>query len=180
MRKASVSMAKSLRLFANPYDISAVGFYFSSHDEYRQKAAKLRNSMGFPVEEFEIEFMDGEEIDVQLFQALKPHPGNLGAFIVAVEDWTEEDKVKVICAVGYSGYAFKLGEDAPDSIDVELYELDSVRALAEQFVDEGYYGEIPDRIANFLDYDAIANELHLGDGYDEITIAGKHYVYRCE
>ncbi|MBL4836859.1 MAG: hypothetical protein JKY34_04710 [Kordiimonadaceae bacterium] len=38
---------------ATPYDLSATGFYFSSYDEYTEKAAKHRNAYGDSVEEYE-------------------------------------------------------------------------------------------------------------------------------
>ncbi len=44
-------------LFAQPYDISANGFYFETAEEYNEKASKLLNSYGQPVEEFELQFM---------------------------------------------------------------------------------------------------------------------------
>ena len=53
-------------LFAQPYDISAQGFYFSSAEEYQTKVAKTRNDFGFPVEEYEIQFIDGDNLDAHL------------------------------------------------------------------------------------------------------------------
>ena len=50
-------------LYAQPYDISATGFYFDSLEEYTQKAAKNFNSFGGLVEEYELQFIDGERID---------------------------------------------------------------------------------------------------------------------
>ena len=45
------------QLHAQPYDISASGFYFDSLEDYQAKAAKARNDYGDPVEEFEIQFI---------------------------------------------------------------------------------------------------------------------------
>jgi hypothetical protein len=56
------------KLFAQPYDISAYGFYFETAAEYEEKADKLLNSYGQPVEEFEMQFIDGEGIDSELFK----------------------------------------------------------------------------------------------------------------
>ncbi len=47
-------------LFAQPYDTSAQGFYFDSADAYDARTTLLRNASGQPVEEFEIQFIDGE------------------------------------------------------------------------------------------------------------------------
>ena len=46
-----------------------------------------------------------------------------------------------------------------------------------QFVDEGLFGDIPEPIRNYLDYDAIARDL--GMDYSETTIAGTRVIYRC-
>lgn len=165
------------RLYAQPYDISAEGFYFDTAEEYTAKAGKLRNSYGWPVEEFELQFIDGESMDAKLFEALQVHQGNFAAFLEAAEDWSDDDKIRVIVTVGEAGYKFDLGTDSPDQFDVDLYEIDSLRDLAMQFVKEGLFGDIPESIRNYLDYDAIARDL--GMDYSETTIEGMRYVYRC-
>jgi antirestriction protein len=165
------------KIFAQPYDISANGFFFETAEEYRRKAKRLRNSYGAPVEEFELQFIDGNGIDARLFEALGVHQGNIAAFLTAAEDWTDDDKIKVIVAVGEAGYTFDLGKDSPDRLDVDLYEADSLRDLAIRFVDDGLFGTIPEPIQNYLDYDAIARDLALD--YSEIQIDGTRYVYRC-
>jgi hypothetical protein len=45
--------------YAQPYDITATGFYFKTAEEYQEKAGRLRNSADRPVEEFELQFIDG-------------------------------------------------------------------------------------------------------------------------
>ena len=166
------------QLFAQPYDISATGFYFETPEEYNSKSKALRNSSGWFVEEFEIQFIDGETIDARLFEALSIHQGNFPAYLEAVESWSHDEKIKVIIAVGEAGYKFTFETDSPDKFDVDLYEMDSLRELAIHFVEEGLFGEIPERLQNYLDYDAIARDL--GMDYSEITIDGTRYVYRCD
>ncbi len=164
------------KLYAQPYDISATGFYFDSAAEYEDKAAQARNDYGQSVEEFEIQFIDGEDIDVKLFEALGVHQGNIGAYFDAVDEWDDNQKIKVIIAVGEAGYKFDLATGDPDDFDVDLYECDSLRDLAIQFVDEGLFGEIPEAIQHYLDFDAIARDL--GMDYAEISILGSHYIFR--
>ena len=164
-------------LFAQPYDITADGFYFRTESEYVEKASKLRNSAGWPVEEFELQFIDGEDIDAKLFEALGVSQCNVAQFLEACDDWDDDQKRKVIIAVGECGYSFDLTSGDPDDFDIDLYEIDSLRDLAEQFVDEGLFGDIPDPIRNYLDYDAIARDL--GTDYSETRIAGTNLVYRC-
>lgn len=164
------------QLHAQPYDISATGFYFDSAEEYTQKSSKNFNSYGAPVEEYEIQFIDGESIDAALFKALNVHQGNFPQFLDACGSWDEQQKQKVIIAIGECGYSFDLASGDPDDFDVDIYQLDSLKELAEQFVDEGLFGEIPASIQNYLDYGAIARDL--GMDYSETTIAGEGLVYR--
>lgn len=165
------------QLFAQPYDISAVGFFFETIEEYNNKSGKLCNAYGQPVEEFEIQFIDGEDIDCALFRALGVHQGDTGAYLEAVEEWEDGQKINVILAVGEAGYSFEFGKDDPDQFDIQIYEVESMKELAEQFVEEGLFGEIPESIQFYIDYKAIARDLTMD--YAEAVIAGTHYIYRC-
>jgi antirestriction protein len=166
------------RLFAQPYDISANGFYFETAADYLTKSSQLRNDYGAPVEEFEIQFIDGEGMECQLFNALSISQGTCEKFLEIVNEWEEDDKIKVIIAVGKNGYNFDLNKDTPDQFDIDLYELDSLKDLAEQFVEEGLYGEIPKALQYYIDYEAIARDLSMD--YSEIRIDETNYIYRCD
>jgi len=163
-------------LHAQPYNIDAIGFYFDSVEDYRAKAAGLTDSYGEPVEEFEIQFIDGDDIDCDLFKAIGVYQNNIGQFFEAVENWDEDEKTRVIIACNECGY--KIDRDTqPDDFDLDIYELDTLKELAEQFVDEGLFGEIPENLRNYLDMDAIAYDL--GMDYSETRIAGRNLIYRC-
>ena len=82
-------------------------------EEYNAKADALRNDYGQPVEEFEIQFIDGDGIDCD---------------------------------------------------------------LAEQFVDDGLCGEIPDCMRYYFDYEAYARDLAMD--YSHATINGTRIIYR--
>jgi len=164
-------------LHAQPYDISAAGFYFRSLEEYKQKSTNLTNDYGDPVEEYEIQFIDGDDLDCDLFKALGVHQGSFNNYFTACKNWTNDQKIKVIIAVGECGYNFDPKNDDPDDFDIDLYEIDNLRDLAEQFIDEGMFGEIQENIRFYLDYDAIARDL--GMDYSEIKLSGRRYIYRC-
>lgn len=164
------------RLHAQPYDISANGFYFRSLEEYQQKTANHKNDYGEEVEEYEIQFIDGDNLDCDLFRALAVHQGNIGSYFNACENWNEDEKIKIIIAVSDCGYDFSPETDDPNDFDIDLYEMDSLRDLAEHFIDEGLFGEIPEKIRFYLDYDAIARDL--GMDYSETSVAGTNIVYR--
>ena len=161
------------KYYAQPYDLSATGFYFEDAETYETKSASLTNDYGQPVEEFEIQFIDGETVDAQLFKALSISQATILTFMEKVEEWDDADKQKLIIAVGEAGYDFDLAADNPDDFPVNIYEFSSLRELAEHFVEEGLWGDI----SMYIDYDAIARDL--GYDYSETTIDGKTLVYAC-
>jgi antirestriction protein len=67
--------------------------------------------------------------------------------------------------------------DDPDHDGLTLYYLDSLRELAESFVDEGLYGEVPESLRHHIDYDSIARDLSAD--FSETEIAGERIVYAC-
>lgn len=166
----------TLTLYAQPYDISACGFFFEDYADYRAKAAKLKNNYGEPVEEFEIQFIDGNDLDCELAKAIGINQANLAQFLTAAADWDEDDKTIVILAVGECGYAFE-DSTAPSDFDIDIYKGMTLRELAEHFVEEGLFGDIPERLQFYIDFDAIARDLACD--YTETDIAGRQLVYRC-
>ena len=162
------------QLFAQPYDITATGFHFETEEEFTSKASALRNDYGDQVEEFEIQFIDGESIDCELAQAIGINQANFAQFFDCVDKWDDDDKRIVIIALGDCGYPFD-PEMIPADYEIDIYAVESLTELAEQFVDEGLFGDIPEALANYIDYDAIARDL--GVEYVEATIAGGRYVY---
>ena len=71
------------------------------------------------------------------------------------------------------------GEDlqyALDHIgDATFYPGYTLDQVAEELVDEGYFGEIPERIAYYIDYEAIARDLSI-DNYYEVE---NGVIYIC-
>ncbi|MFD0917245.1 antirestriction protein ArdA [Pseudahrensia aquimaris] len=165
------------RLYAQPYDISAVGFYFDSAEDYKTKADKCRNNYGDPVEEFEIQFIDGERIDCAFADAFQLNQVNLVRFFDLVDEWEDHEKIRFIIANGECGYRFNPDTDDIETLEVDIYEVDTLKQLAEQFVDEGLFGEVPKAFESYIDFDAIANDLSVD--YAMTDIAGDRLAYRC-
>lgn len=163
--------------FAQPYDISANGFYFDDYEDYTRKRLACKNDFDQPVEEFELQFIDGDTIDASLFNAIGVNQANLEAYLDEAEDWEEHEKLAVIIAVGECGYSFDFGNNSPDDFDIDIYHMDSMKELAEEFVEQGLYGEIPESLQFYIDYDAIANDLRFD--YTETVINGVNLIYRC-
>ncbi|MEP5730849.1 MAG: antirestriction protein ArdA [Sulfitobacter sp.] len=165
----------TIQLHAQPYDLTATGFYFETYEDYAARAVKLRNDYGERVEEFEIQFIDGEHIDCDLAKAIGINQANLKQYLDAVDAWEDEDKTRVILAVGECGYRFE-DTTQPSDFDLDIYHINTMRELAEQFVEEGLFGDIPERLQFYLDYDAIARDLSMD--YSEAEVAGQNLIYR--
>ena len=163
--------------YAQPYDISATGFTFETADQYQAKIGTIRNAYDQPVEEFEIQFIDGETIDAQLTEALGINQDNICRIIELIDDWSDDQKIRAIIAVGECGYSFDAENFDPNHIEIDLYEIDSLRDLAMQLVDDGLFGDIPDNILVYLDFGMIARDLACD--YSMISIDGTSYTYRC-
>ena len=74
------------KFYAQPYDLSATGFYFDDAESFQAKIKSIRNVYGQPVEEFEIQFIDGDNIDCDLAKAWGINQANILRFIEVVED----------------------------------------------------------------------------------------------
>jgi len=111
-----------------------------------------------------------------LAKAIGINQANFSDFLECADAWEAHEKVNVIIAVGECGYNFDPDESL-DQLGVDIYAVDTLRELAEQFVDEGLYGEIPESLLYYIDYEAIARDLNVE--FSEATIAGGRYVYAC-
>jgi len=167
----------TLLFYAQPYDISAEGFYFRDFDEYTKQTATAKNQHGDKVEEFEIQFIDGGQLDCELAKAWGLNQANIERFIAVTDEWDEEEKICFILAVGECGYSFDPDAVDPSEFDIDIYRVDCMRDLAVEFVEEGLFGEIPERLQFCIDYDAIARDLSVD--YAEAIIAGERLIYRC-
>lgn len=167
----------TITLHAQPYDTSATGFYFDDFETYKEKAANNKNNHGEPVEEYEIQFIDGSALDCDFATAYGLYQNTIVLFFDTVEKWEDCEKEAFIIAVGECGYTFNPDTVSPSDFEVDIYIMDSMKELAEQFVDEGLYGEIPKALQYYIDYEAIARDLNID--YSETVIAGRRLIYRC-
>ena len=171
------TLTKDTKYFAQPYDMDAKGFFFCNQEDYLAKRKACKNAFGYEVEEFEITYYGEDDLDHALFEALSINQANILSFMAKVDDFDDHQKTALIIAVGECGYYFDIRHDDPDQFDVEIYSDMTMKELAEQFVDEGLFGEIPKALEFYIDYEAIARDLAYD--YTETTIAGERYIYRC-
>jgi hypothetical protein len=164
-------------LYAQPYDICASGFYFKTDEEFQTKSKGLRNDYGDPVEEYEIQFIDGEQIDCELAQAFELNQMTFATFFNLVEQWNDHEKTCFIIANGECGYNFNPKHENIDTLEIDIYDVSNLKELAEQFVDEGLYGHIPKPLELYIDHEAMARDLSCDFAMTEI--AGNRLAYRC-
>lgn len=168
----------ALLFYAQPYNIEVEGFYFRTLAEYDKNVDTVKDSFGQPVEEFEIQFIDGDLIDSEFAKTVGLNQANIGRFIELADIWDDQEKIRFIIAVGECGHSFDIDEDDIGQLEVDIYEETSLRELAIRFVDDGLFGEIPKHLENYIDYEAIARDLAFD--YTQTTIAGEQLIYRCD
>lgn len=157
---------------ATPYDISASGFYFSTYEEYCEKAATHTNSYGQPVEEYEIQFIDGD--NYRLFNALGVNQANLESWFEEFEDLDEEEAIKAIYLAEDLGYNMEAIKDKLD--DVCLFEGTAKEYAYSYLEDTGLLNEIPESLRYYFDTEAFARDMVLGGDINEITVDGSNFV----
>ena len=67
--------------------------------------------------------------------------------------------IKKFKALIDEGYDFEYSFNSYE--DVEIYEEMNMNELAELFVEDGLFGDIPKALINYIDYDAIARDLSM-------------------
>jgi hypothetical protein len=167
----------TLILYAQPYDVAVEGFYFRTAEEYDKNVEEFRNYYGESIEEVDIEFIDGEQLDAEFASAFGLNQGNFIRFLELADQWEDHEKIRFIIARTECGYSFDPQTDDIDQLEIDIYEVGSLKQLAEQFVDDGLFGEIPKALEFYIDYEAIARDLAVD--YSMIEIAGDRFAYRC-
>ncbi len=160
---------------ATPYDISATGFYFETYEGYVERAALHRNRYGEPVEEYEIQFIEGD--NYRLFEALSVHQANLKQWFDDFEHLESDDQIKAIY----------LAEDLSCDMDDILDRLEDVilfEGTAEEFAeayleDTGLLDQIPENLRYYFDTKAFARDLVLSGDITELEIDGRTYVVQA-
>jgi len=147
-----------LNLYANPYSCDATGFYFTDMDEFEAEYEKH-----LPTEEYSIEFIDGDEDERRLFDAVKPS-GNPAEFFDAI-DRLSGNEIDGYCYLRDCGYDH---DEALRKADQVCIFEGSAEDYAAECVDEGLFGDIPKAIANYIDYASIANDLQCGGDITEL------------
>jgi hypothetical protein len=157
---------------ATPYDISATGFYFKTYEDYTNQAATHRNEYGDEVDEFEIQYIDGD--NYELFKALSVNQANLEQWFDEFENLDGEDLIKAIYLA--SDLNYDIGDILSSLDDVYLFE-----GTAEEYADDylestGTLDQIPENLRFYFDVALFARDMLWGGDISEVTIAGTDYI----
>jgi hypothetical protein len=158
-------------LYAQPYSMDAVGFYFHTFEEFETQSENLRDRFGNPVEEFEIQFIDGD--DAELFEACCINQANLSMWFDDIEDMDDHEKIALYFLTGTLGYNLDQAMDKVE--DVIIFEGDAKEA-AEELFDECYAHTIPENLRFYFDMDKFARDLEIGGDFNEFDFNGTTYT----
>jgi hypothetical protein len=148
--------------FAQPYSISATGFYFTDLEDYRAKAATAKDDYGMPVEEFEIQYIDGD--DAALFRAVGVSQASLADWFELLDELDGNEDGKIIaCYLAGQGYGMEELSSGWD--DYSLYR-GTAAEYAEEFVSDCY--QIPGNLAFYIDYEWLGRDMVLEGSIAEI------------
>ena len=162
-----------LTFFAQPYDLDAKGFYFSTFKEYEEKVKMCINSFGGPVEEFEILPIDGKDDEIEILKASKVDQCNLEDVLNFLEGASEEDIVNMFFLMDNLNLTF---EDAIDKKDEPNIQKGKTFDAAVEIFDEMYLSSIPEGARNYIDYDSFAHDLRMGGDVTEFEFNGTTHV----
>ncbi len=153
--------------FAQPYNTDARGFYFDSMDSYTSQSESLTDGFGSPVEEFEIQFIDGD--DCELFSACGIDQSNLNLWFETIVDLADHEKTALYYLRSVSGYNL---ENALDKLeDVNLSE-GNLKDIAETLFDEFYLNDVPESVRAYIDYGKFALDCQMGGDLYEFDFEG--------
>lgn len=160
-----------VELYAQPYDSSAEGFYFKSKKEFDEKFEKNK-----PVEEYEIQFIDGSKEDADLFDVIQKMIGQseMDEYFDNIVPLEDEQKAALYHLVGIGedlGKALQIVKKQDYSLSkgtIEDYAYDILRDT---------YSEIMDGpLGNYIDIDAFARDMELNGEVSSFTFGGEKYV----
>jgi len=150
-------------LFAQPYAYGAVGFYFNSLEDYEAKyKANYENNH---IEEYEIQFIDGSDIQTKLFSISQISQCSLEAWFDDLENIADDDdkaiQIMYLLEIGY-----KL-DDAIERFDEVCLFRGSAEDYAAELYEECY--DIPEHLFHYIDYEKIARDLEIEGNITEFS-----------
>lgn len=170
---------------AQPYDMNANGFYFEDMDEYTEKAQANRNEFGEPVEEYELQFIDGSDLEAELFKDAN-HYHEIKERLEWLADVVPSDRAIAAAIYLTKQYGFgKVKDYIEDDLEgIIIDEHDGWQSEEQSDEHMGYYYaealDIPDQIQNYFDYEAYGRDHRLNGCFDVELIGGTTYYFNTD
>lgn len=127
---------------------------------------------GILVEEFEIQFIDGD--DAQLFAACGINQSNLNIWFDDIDFLSDHEKVNLYYLVGVAGYSV---DQALNKLDEPIITESDLKDAAEELFDECYLSSIPETVRFYIDYEKFAQDCALGG--DMVEFEYNNRTYTC-
>lgn len=163
-----------MKFYANPYNTSAAGFYFESIEELEVKSAALKDEFGLPVEELEIDAIDGTREEMELFEMAEVTQSDIAEFIEFIEDSDEETWPAVYFLLErYTLYTLEAAISRAEECNVVQ---SSLLDAASNLFDECYGYSIPEELSIYIDYEKFAADIEYGGDMVEFEFGGKTYT----
>jgi hypothetical protein len=156
-------------LYAQPYSLAHVGFYFTSLEEFEAGMDKLRKQ---GAEEVELDYTDGD--DYALFNAAGVNQGNIGEWF-KLRDELEDYQLPALFYL-LDNMGDTMAEALEHLDDVSVFEGNAQDYVHEYIEDTGMLDALPEQLRYYFDYEAFARDMVLNGDVTECEYDGTTYV----
>lgn len=159
--------SSSVELYANPYDTSITGFYFSSFDEFQKKYnAQYKKTR---TEEYEIDFINGSDLEQAAFQSMEVSQANIEEFFDVSERLADMEDYEIAAVLFLMEDRSMEPEEAIDKAEDVSMQEGTLEDAAYEFFEQ--MGEIDSKNAEmYFDYDGFGRDLEISGDDIQSTV----------
>ena len=160
-------VGKWIQLPLSPFELSQAISEVLTEGEYESESD---NHEELFITDYDAEILIGEYDDIYRLNELSE----------AMQEYSDHDllKLRLLSSEGYNER--EVIDNGLDTYEVEIHDFrdnssftDSYELLAEQFIDEGVFGEIPKSLEFYIDYERIAIDLRMDYTEFETNVIGR-------
>ena len=147
------------KLYANPYDISKTGFYFTSTDDYLLKMQQAA------FEEVEIDYIDGD--NPKLFEAAGINQSNIDQWFDNLDSIDDDstEAISIIFLLDFMGLKDSISKY--EEVNVWFGSAEDYAAELLAYITD--LDQLPEIIKYHIDYSAIARDMELSSEITEVS-----------
>ena len=159
-----------MQLYANPYDTSASGFSFDSAEQFDEEYQKR-----LPVEEYEIDFIDGTAEEAALFKVADITAANLSDWFDGIDSLKDYEFPSVYFLLS-NGNVSSFSEAVEKADQQNVTEGDTLKYVEDYVEQMGGPAELgKETLENYFDYESFANDMNMNGDVVEFEFAGTTY-----